>query len=151
MASLIEDKVVKNVLVVIAMEAEARPFITSQNLTTIPNSIGAAPCVIYSSGVNADGNTLSVVMNGKCNQHSVDNVGTVPAALSTFLAINQLQPDLVINAGTCGGFKAKGSNICDSYISLTTCNHDRRIPIPGFIEYGIWANQSHTCPNLVQV
>lgn len=35
----------------------------------------------------------------------VDNVGTVSASLVTYASIQALQPDLVINAGTAGGFK----------------------------------------------
>ena len=47
------------------------------------------------------------MVNGKCGRFGVDNVGTTPAALSTYLAIMQMNPDLVINAGTAGGFKSK--------------------------------------------
>lgn len=36
----------------------------------------------------------------------VDNVGTVPAALSTYLAAQAFKPDIIISAGTAGGFKA---------------------------------------------
>ena len=46
-------------------------------------------------------------MNGKCDRFDVDNVGTTPAALASYLAITSLQPDLIINAGTCGGFERK--------------------------------------------
>ena len=35
----------------------------------------------------------------------VDSVGTVSSALVTYAAIQALQPDLIINAGTAGGFK----------------------------------------------
>ena len=62
--------------------------------------------------------------------HGVDNVGTVPAALTTYLAIQALKPDLVISLGTAGGFKAKGGAVGDVYISTGFANHDRHIPIP---------------------
>jgi nucleoside phosphorylase len=62
--------------------------------------------------------------------HGVDNVGTVPAALTAYLAIQTLKPDLVISLGTAGGFKAKGGEIGDVYISTGFANHDRHIPIP---------------------
>ena len=62
--------------------------------------------------------------------HGVDNVGTVPAALTTYLAIQTLKPDLVISLGTAGGFKAKGGEVGDVYISTGFANHDRHIPIP---------------------
>lgn len=67
---------------------------------------------------------------GKDAEHSVDNVGTVPAALSTFLACQRFQPDLIISVGTAGGFKAQGAAIGDVFVGTTTVNHDRRIPIP---------------------
>jgi hypothetical protein len=50
---------------------------------------------------------VHVVWNGKCATTGVDNVGTVPASLSTYLALQAFQPDLVISAGTAGGFKSQ--------------------------------------------
>lgn len=50
---------------------------------------------------------VMVVHNGKDKNHTVDNVGTVPAALASYLAIQAFKPDLVISAGTAGGFKEK--------------------------------------------
>ncbi|GFY89882.1 methylthioadenosine nucleosidase 1 [Actinidia rufa] len=35
----------------------------------------------------------------------VDSVGTVSASLVTYASVQALQPDLIINAGTAGGFK----------------------------------------------
>lgn len=35
----------------------------------------------------------------------VDSVGTVSASLVTYASIQALKPDLIINAGTAGGFK----------------------------------------------
>ncbi len=67
---------------------------------------------------------------GKDGEHGVDNVGTVPAALSTYLACQRFQPDLIISVGTAGGFKAQGAAIGDVFLGTTTVNHDRRIPIP---------------------
>ena len=67
---------------------------------------------------------------GKDAEHSVDNVGTVPAALTTYLACQQYKPDLLISVGTAGGFKAQGAAIGDVFVGTTTVNHDRRIPIP---------------------
>ena len=40
------------------------------------------------------------------------------------------KPDVVISAGTAGGFGARGAKIADIYLSTATVNHDRRIPIP---------------------
>ena len=67
---------------------------------------------------------------GKCKEHGVDNVGTVPAALSTYLACQRHKPDLIISVGTAGGFRAQGAQIGDVFAGTGTVNHDRRIPIP---------------------
>jgi nucleoside phosphorylase len=67
---------------------------------------------------------------GKDSEHSVDNVGTVPAALSTYLACQRFQPDLIISVGTAGGFQSQGAAIGDVFLGTTIVNHDRRIPIP---------------------
>jgi hypothetical protein len=50
---------------------------------------------------------VHAVWAGRCAQHCVDLVGTVPASLSAYLACQAFKPDLVISAGTAGGFKAQ--------------------------------------------
>lgn len=35
----------------------------------------------------------------------VDSVGTISVSLVTYASIQALKPDLIINAGTAGGFK----------------------------------------------
>lgn len=67
---------------------------------------------------------------GKCQMHGVDNVGTVPAAVTAYLAVHEFKPDLVISVGTAGGFKARGAAIGDVFLATAFANHDRRIPIP---------------------
>lgn len=67
---------------------------------------------------------------GKCTIHGVDNVGTVPAAVTAYLAAQEFHPDLVISAGTAGGFQSKGAAIGDVFLATGFANHDRRIPIP---------------------
>lgn len=83
---------------------------------------------------------VTVITNGKDGVYNtgVDNVGTVPAALATYLALAKLQSvDILINAGTAGGFKRKGAAIGDVFLTTAAANHDRRIAIPGFTSYGI--------------
>ena len=142
------DKEINNILFVFAMEAEAEPFRTHLGLQPIENILPNSPCVLYSGSYK--GATVTVAMNGKCPTFGVDNVGTTPASLTTFLAINQVHPDIVINAGTAGGFKRKTATIGDCFLSTTVKFHDRRIPIPGFTEYGIGSYSSVACPNMVQ-
>lgn len=85
------------------------------------------------------GARVTVVWNGRCRSHEVDLVGTVPAALGTYAALHALQAttppvDLVISAGTAGGFRARGAAIGDVYVSSSVLHHDRRIPLPGAFE-----------------
>jgi len=84
---------------------------------------------------------ITLVTNGHDNVYGtgVDNVGTVPASLATYLILEKLNgtADIVVNAGTCGGFKRKGAQIGDVFLTSAVANHDRRIPIPEFIPYGV--------------
>jgi len=143
---MVSEATIAHVLFLIAMEAEAGPFIA--HLALQPRSLSHpwAPCLVYTGSYK--GCTVTVVTNGK-DVSGVDNVGTTPAALSSFLAITELSPDLVINAGTAGGFRAKGAAIGDTFISSSFCHHDRRIPIPGWDAYAKGNHASLSCVNLV--
>lgn len=78
-------------------------------------------------------------------------MGTSPAVLAAHIAIQKLRPDLVINAGTAGGFQAKGGSVGDVYVSTCLRHHDRRIPIPGFEAYGRGEHDALEVPKLVKV
>lgn len=78
-------------------------------------------------------------------------VGTVPAALATYLAVESLKPDLLINAGTAGGFESKGMAIGDVLISSTIHNHDRRMLLPIFVDYGVHNHTAVETPRLREV
>ncbi|KAL3843396.1 hypothetical protein ACJIZ3_000799 [Penstemon smallii] len=80
----------------------------------------------------------------------VDSVGTVPASLVTYASLQALQPDLIINAGTSGGFKEKGACIGDVYLASDVAFHDRRIPIPVFDLYGVGSRQAFSTPSLAK-
>lgn len=112
------------------MEAEAKPLADAMHLKEDAPSIipRPAPCVTYSG--DYAGIRVHVVRNGTCALHNVDNVGTVPAALTTYLALEHIKPDLLISVGTAGGFRKKGASIGDVFIGTATIHHDRRIPIP---------------------
>ncbi|KAF5443828.1 hypothetical protein F2P56_036354, partial [Juglans regia] len=79
----------------------------------------------------------------------VDSVGTVSASLVTYASIEALKPDLIINAGTAGAFKAKGAAVGDVFVASDCAFHDRRIPIPVFDMYGVGLRQASSTPNLV--
>uniref|UniRef100_A0A803LGK6 Nucleoside phosphorylase domain-containing protein n=1 Tax=Chenopodium quinoa TaxID=63459 RepID=A0A803LGK6_CHEQI len=80
----------------------------------------------------------------------VDSVGTVSASLVTYATIQALKPDLIINAGTAGGFKAKGAAIGDVFLASEVAFHDRRIPIPVFDLYGVGLRQAFSASNILK-
>ena len=139
---------VKTIAVIIAMEAEAMPLVEHLGLKKAETSpfVGPIPAVVFSGKVGEA--TVHVITNGKDAVFGVDSVGTVPAALSAYQILSVLKPDLLINAGTAGGFKAKGGAVGDVYLATEFKNHDRRIPIPGFTEYGIGTMSACAAPNM---
>jgi 5'-methylthioadenosine nucleosidase len=112
------------------MEAEAGPTIERFGLTKeVPSRLpGPTPALIYSGEYG--GGRVTVVCNGKDPHHGVDLVGTVGASLATYLALEAYKPDLVLSAGTAGGFRARGLAIGDVVLTEASINHDRRIAIP---------------------
>lgn len=109
---------------IVAMQAEAQPFIDRFGVSEVPGFFMPLPCKMYQTDIN--GNKLYVVLNGQ--QQGSDLVGCEAAAVATMAAIQQLHPDLVINSGTCGAFKKNGASIGDVYISNGVMFHDRRVP-----------------------
>ncbi len=73
---VVQNTVVSHVLVIIAMEAEARPLLEALKLEKISLKTANVPSVAY-QGVYNDCK-VTVVTNGVCNEHKVDNVGTTP-------------------------------------------------------------------------
>lgn len=59
---------------------------------------------------------ISILVPGKDLTYGVDCVGTTPAAIGAYIACTALQPDLIINAGTAGGFRRNHANIGDCFI-----------------------------------
>lgn len=123
------------------MEAEAAPLVEHLDLKEDKNIFPRqAPFRAYSGSICDSSTKITVVTSGKdiAYETGVDNVGTVPAALSAFLALQNLpDADILINAGTAGGFGRKGAEIGDVFLTTAVANHDRRIPIPVFTPYGI--------------
>ena len=69
--------------------------------------------IVLYQGVLTSGVKISLVRNGTCPRFGIQNVGTVPAAVSAHCAISGLQPDYVISPGTCGCFKSRGVKVLD--------------------------------------
>ena len=108
------------------MEAEAQPFVDHLGLKPVADFFPPTVPFLAFQGTHGDA-TVTVVTNGKDGVYEtgVDNCGTVPAALATFLALERTKPDLLINAGTAGGFARMGGKIGDVYLTSAVANHDR--------------------------
>lgn len=120
------------------MSQEATPFIEHLGLKPIEGYFPEHTPFLAFEGSHGEAN-ITVITFGKDHVYGtgVDNAGTVPASLATFLALAKEKYDLVLNGGTCGGFHRKGMAIGDVLLTTGVANHDRRIPIPGFDTYGI--------------
>lgn len=123
------------------MEAEAAPFIKHLNLEKQVDFFPKKAPFEAFTGLYEECN-VTVVTNGKDEVYGTgaDNVGTVTAAMAVFLALDKLDNvDLLINAGTCGGFARMGAEVGDVFLTSAVAYHDRRIPIPtpDYVKYGI--------------
>lgn len=114
----------KKICYIIAMRAEAKPFIEHFGVRLQEGFFHPLPCMLYKGEVN--GCELFVVLNGA--QHDSDLIGCEPAAITTMAAIQQLQPDIVISSGTCGGWMRYGMKVGEVYLGDSVMFHDRRVP-----------------------
>lgn len=114
----------KKICYVVAMQAEAQPFIDHYGVVEVKDFFAPLPCKLYQA--NMDGMELSIVLNGR--QHGSDLIGCEAASVATLSAIQKLHPDIVVNSGTCGGFKSDGADIADVFIGNKAMFHDRRVP-----------------------
>ncbi|XP_022747987.1 5'-methylthioadenosine/S-adenosylhomocysteine nucleosidase 2-like isoform X1 [Durio zibethinus] len=150
MVAQVEKHPISSILIIIAMQTEALPVVNKFQLTENPHSSfpKGVPWVHY-HGTYKD-IKINLVWPGKDLTFGVDSVGTISASLVTYGSIQALEPDLIINAGTAGGFKAKGAGIGDVFLVSHLAFHDRRIPIPFFDLYGVGLRQAFSMPNLLK-
>lgn len=81
---------------------------------------------------------VAVGFAGTDPEHGIDRIGTTPATLAAYLLARRFDPDLLVNAGTCGGFEARGASVGTVYLgSKALLFHDRRVPLPGFDAFGV--------------
>ena len=122
------------IAVIFAMRAEAAPLIAELDATKERASL--RPTQLYSA---RQGETKVVIgVNGVDPVHGVVLVGTEPAVLATMSVIDRWKPDIVISAGTAGGWSRAEANIGDVFVAWPhVVRHDRRIGIERFHEYGI--------------
>lgn len=113
---------------IVAMQAEAQPFIDHFGVEEVKDFFSPLPCKLYRSTLSEEdgGAELNIVLNGQ--QHGSDLVGCEAASVATLSAIQKINPDIIINSGTCGGFKSEGASIAEVFIGNAVMFHDRRVP-----------------------
>ncbi len=122
--------------VVVAMRQEAEmlasviklePFaVQSGNFYTYTNPDNTI--VMITPGINS---------NYQSGDRPISCVGKVSAGVITTLLLERYHPRCIINTGTAGGITSMGMNIGDIVIANSVANHDIRIPLPGYSDYGI--------------
>lgn len=123
------------VVIVFAMEGEARPFLDAVGAVAEPVA-GPGPVEWHRAQVG--GRDVVVSVNGRDRHHGVELIGTQPATLATYLSVTHHRPEVVISAGTAGGWEAHGTRIGQVFLSTDRFwFHDRRIALPGFDDYGL--------------
>lgn len=128
------EKPPQHVAILFAMQDEAMPLIRRLELTDKGFLAPPMPMRWYDGTVN--GLRVDVAVMGADRRFGIDCIGTQPAAVAAQLVIQQLSPDLLINAGTCGGFIKRGGQIGKVYLTGGPFYfHDRRIPLPPFEKY----------------
>lgn len=123
------------ILLVMAMHQEANPIIEHFQLQAQSTDTQLATRLLSGRAKQID---VMLVLSGTDKDYGVESIGTIPAALNTFWGIEQFNPDLILNAGTAGGFSKLGAEIGDVYLSKEVFQfHDRRINLGNdFYQYG---------------
>ena len=124
------------ICVVMAMHAEAEPVIDRLGLRAVvrPPWASSVPMKLYEGKAHSPNrNPIDLVVNGLDPDTGVDYIGTQAATASAMLGCEAFSPDLVVSAGTCGGFAQRGGEIGKVYLAHDRVwYHDRRVPLPGF-------------------
>lgn len=130
MTSAVAGSPVRRVMIVIAMEQEALPIVTKFRLTEMKENsfLPGAPFKAWVGDVGAI--VLTVIWCGRDPRFGgVNNVATTAAAVATYASVAAFgKPDLLISAGTAGGFRIAGAAVGDCFLSSKCVFHARRIP-----------------------
>jgi len=122
----------RRICLLMAMQAEAQPIIDAYQLCEQPERLDTKlPMRCFEGDVGQL--QLSLLVSGLDPRFQVDNIGSEAAALMAYQAVSRLQPQLLISAGTAGGFAARGAAVGTVYLSdAKFIYHDRHVPLPGF-------------------
>lgn len=127
----------KKVFIQFAMRIEAEPLLSLLgSKKIIPSWSEHTAFEFYDA--KFENLELIIGLAGVDPVHAFDAVGTVPAALLAHLSVTHYSPDLVLNAGTCGGFQERGHQLAQVFIGTRhVVFHHRRSSLPAMRSYGI--------------
>ncbi|WP_397600320.1 hypothetical protein [Silvanigrella sp.] len=135
------NKTPKNILILMAMQEEANPFIEKLNLKKEEKLSLLYRNKYYSGNIN--GNHVYLLLNGK--KGNTDYVGSEATVISLVLGIEKFKPDILINVGTAGALTKSGIKIGDILNISESYYLDRNIPIPDYKIY----SEGHFKANLL--
>ncbi|MSR41814.1 MAG: hypothetical protein EXS10_07950 [Phycisphaerales bacterium] len=121
---------VRSVLLYVAMEAEASGIATALALSA-PRSLRASSTAMLRDGEH-NGLRIQLVTAGRDALLGVDHIGPVFGALAVARALDTCPADVIINAGTAGGFQSRGGAIGALVIARDVQFHDCRVELPNF-------------------
>lgn len=129
---------IRRVAFLFAMSAEGLGFAKGIGLEPRGRLHPSLPGDWWSGPAEAGRLDVAVAFAGLDPEHGVDRIGTVPASLAALEVCRAFPPDLLVNAGTCGGFVARGGRVGSTYVgSGGILFHDRRVPMPGWDAFGV--------------
>ena len=146
-----QSRPIRTVAVIMAMRAEARPLLEHIRATEreLPETVGPLPIQWHDARVG--GLNVVVSVNGPDRRRGVDEIGTQPAALNAYVTMVHRRPDLVISAGTAGGWTRHDTHVGDVFVSRDRfVFHDRRITLPGFEQYALGSYPSVDASHLAR-
>ncbi|MGA1050766.1 MAG: hypothetical protein ACO3WU_00580 [Ilumatobacteraceae bacterium] len=129
----------RRVAVIMAMHDEARPVVERLGAKPTPHPHHRFHAWFTTSlgGDDRTGEVL-VAVNAPDRQHGVPGIGPEPAVITTLHVLEHWAPDLVVSAGTAGGWASKGGSVGSVVLGGPhVVRHDRRIAIAGFDRFGI--------------
>ncbi|MFA8300246.1 MAG: hypothetical protein ACEPOV_08805 [Hyphomicrobiales bacterium] len=137
---------INKIAIIMAMREEAKPIIEHFNLLPTKDLFDQQlPMEVYSNS------NIFIILNGKDPIYHVESIGTQSAVITTLSVIQKIQPDLIINAGTAGGFAKRGGKIGEVYSAKSgVCFHDKRIPLGDYAAMGLGNYNCLEIPNLSQ-
>jgi 5'-methylthioadenosine nucleosidase len=129
---------IQKIMLLVAMNKEAQPIIEHMKMKQIEHTMDSQlPVSAYE--VELEKGSVILVVSGKCNSHGVDRIGTQGLNLVAWEALKAFKPDLLINAGTAGGFQKQGAVPGDVYVSTESIKYHDRLLSPDmvFLNYGV--------------